>query len=78
MPRVFRERVTKSDKSSSLPDFWQALKLDDTIPGPEGSQVPSAPPYPSITEAFNILMVNNTMEYIESTMSSWVSAAGLI
>jgi len=53
---------------NALPiDFWQALKLGDTMPGPEGSQAPSAPPYPSINEAFNILMVNKTMEYIWST-----------
>ena len=38
---------------------------------PEGRQVPSAPPYPSITEAFSILMANKTMEYIEASMASW-------
>jgi hypothetical protein len=57
---------------NALPiDLWQALKLGDTMPGPEGRQVPLAPPYPSITEAFSTVMANKTMEYIEATMASW-------
>ena len=57
---------------NALPmDLWQALKLGDTMPGPEGTQVPSAPPYPSITEAFSILMANKTLRYIEASMESW-------
>jgi hypothetical protein len=52
---------------NALPmDLWQALKLGDTMSGPEGTQVPSAPPYPSITEAFSILMANKT-----ASMESW-------
>jgi hypothetical protein len=57
---------------NALPvDLWQALKLGDTMPGPEGRQMPLAPPYPSITEAFSTVMANKTMEYIEATMASW-------
>ena len=57
---------------NALPmDLWKALKLGDTMPGPEGTQVPSAPPYPSITEAFSILMANKTLRYIEASMESW-------
>jgi hypothetical protein len=53
---------------NALPfDLWQG----DTMPGPEGRQVPLAPPYPSITEAFSTVMSNKTMEYIEATMASW-------
>jgi hypothetical protein len=50
-------------------DLWKALKLGDTMPGPEGTQVPSAPPYPSITETFS--MVNKTLRYLEASMESW-------
>jgi hypothetical protein len=57
---------------NALPmDLWKALKLGDTMPGPEGTQVPSAPPYPSITEAFSILMANKTLRYMEASMESW-------